>query len=90
MPAYHSQFNSTDSKLVGNLPLLSLKPKNSDSTEDDIIDEAITLFKANTFFRNFDIKGGGDRVLIYLTLYIQDCLTKLAKMPARVWKLIDK
>jgi actin related protein 2/3 complex subunit 3 len=39
------------------------------------------LFKANTFFRNFDIKGGGDRLLIYLILYIQECLTKLQKAP---------
>ena len=85
MPAYHSQFNQTEAKIVGNLPLLNIKPKNSPpEAEDDVIDEAITLFKANTFFRNFDIKGGGDRVLIYLTLYIQDCLSKLAKNPQRV------
>ena len=48
---------------------------------DDIIDEAIGLYRANTFFRDFDIKGGADRVLIYLTLYIQECLNKLAKLP---------
>lgn len=53
----------------------------NDESQDDIIDEAITLYRANTFFRNFDIKGGADRVLIYLILYIQECLMKLQKMP---------
>lgn len=37
---------------------------------------------ANCFFRNFEIKGPGDRVLIYLTLFISECIAKLAaKMP---------
>ena len=81
MPAYHSQFNSTEAKLVGNIPILPLKQS---PNEEDIVDEAISLFKANTFFRNFDIKGGGDRLLIYLILYIQDCLLKLSKMPTRI------
>ncbi|KAJ3345528.1 Actin- protein 2/3 complex subunit 3 [Kappamyces sp. JEL0680] len=52
---------------------------------DDIVDEAIGLYRANTFFRNFDIKGGADRLLIYLTLYIQECLLKLQqKMPSQL------
>ncbi|KAG5456045.1 MAG: actin-related protein 2/3 complex subunit 3, partial [Olpidium bornovanus] len=49
--------------------------------EDDIVDEALNLFRANCFFRNFEIKGDADRVLVYLILYIQDCLSKLAKSP---------
>jgi actin related protein 2/3 complex subunit 3 len=53
-------------------------------SQDDIIDEAIGLYRANTFFRNFDIKGGPDRTLIYLTLYIQECLVKLSKLPDMV------
>ena len=48
---------------------------------EDIIDEALSLYRANCFFRNFEIKGNGDRVLIYLTLFIQECLLKLAKNP---------
>jgi actin related protein 2/3 complex subunit 3 len=41
------------------------------------------LFRANCFFRNFEIKGDGDRLLIYGILYISDCLAKLAtKNPA--------
>lgn len=28
-------------------------------------------------FRNYEVKGPGDRVIIYLTLYISKCLSKL-------------
>jgi hypothetical protein len=34
------------------------------------VDEAIRLFRANVMFRNFEVLGGGDRVLVYLTLFI--------------------
>lgn len=48
------------------------------SNEDyDIIDEIIDLFRANSFFRNFEIKGPADRTLIYGILFISDCLEKL-------------
>jgi actin related protein 2/3 complex subunit 3 len=40
------------------------------------------LFRANVFFRNFEIKGDGDRVLIYLILFITECLNKLTKNPS--------
>ena len=42
-----------------------------------MIDEALTYFKANVFFRTYEIRSEADRVLIYLTLYITDCLKKL-------------
>ena len=48
-----------------------------DSAEPDVIDEALTYFKANVFFRTYEIRSEADRVLIYLTLYITDCLKKL-------------
>jgi hypothetical protein len=38
--------------------------------EEDIVEESIRLFRANVLFRNFEVKGGADRVLIYLTLFI--------------------
>jgi len=47
--------------------------------QEDIIDEAISYFKANVLFRNYEVKGPADRVLIYLTLYISSCLTKCEK-----------
>lgn len=47
----------------------------ADST--DIVDEAITFFRANVFFRNFDIKSLADKLLIYLTFYINIALKRL-------------
>lgn len=32
----------------------------------DIIDEAICYFRVNVLFKNFEIKGPGDKVLVYL------------------------
>ncbi|KAI8816457.1 actin-related protein 2/3 complex subunit 3 [Fimicolochytrium jonesii] len=90
MPAYHSSFNdNTQYRQIGNIALLPIKtkirgpaPPAADPQADDIVDEAIALFRANCFFRNFEIKGNGDRVLIYLLLFIQECLGKLQKNPS--------
>lgn len=49
--------------------------------EDDIIDETIGYFKANVLFKHFEVKGPADRMLIYLTLYITQCLIRLEKCP---------
>jgi len=60
MPAYHSQFNHRNEfRTVGNMVLLPIKTKvrgpatPAPTTEDDIIDEALDLFRANCFFRKF-------------------------------------
>lgn len=37
----------------------------------DIVDEAVDYFRANVLFRSFEVKGPADRVLVYLTLFIQ-------------------
>ncbi|KAF7992761.1 hypothetical protein HCN44_005105 [Aphidius gifuensis] len=85
MPAYHSCFVKNTSSL-GNMALLPLKtsfrgpaPTCPPGTEQDIIDEALYFFKANVFFRTYEIKSSADRVLIYITLYITECLKKLQK-----------
>ena len=54
----------------------------ADASVEDIVDETLALFRANCFFRNFEIKGPADRVLIYLTLFLQECLGKVAKNPS--------
>ncbi|KAJ1977763.1 subunit of the Arp2/3 complex [Dimargaris verticillata] len=85
MPAYHSAFNEVTGqcRVIGGIPLLPLKTKAKgpapmgQPSSDDAIDEALDLFRANSFFRNFEIKGPGDRLLIYLILFISECLTKL-------------
>ncbi|PWN49456.1 putative ARC18-subunit of the Arp2/3 complex [Violaceomyces palustris] len=86
MPAYHSAYNhETDVRLVGNMSLLPIRtkfrgpaPPPVDPTVMDIVDESIDLFRANSLFRNFEIKGHADRVLIYLILFISDCLSKIS------------
>lgn len=56
----------------------------ADTTQPDIIDESLALFRPNSLFRNFEIKGPADRVLIYLILFIGDCLGKIAQ-GASLW-----
>jgi len=89
MPAYHSSFGVV-SQQVGNLSLLPLKtstrgpaPCLPPSDTADIIDEALYYFKANVFFRTYEIKSPSDRVLIYLTLYITECLKKLQRCSSK-------
>jgi len=87
MPAYHSALTSNST--LGNMALLPLRTQvrgpapSLPDTEKDIIDEALYYFKANVFFRNYEIKGEADRVLIYLTLYITECLKKLQKCASK-------
>ena len=46
-----------------------------------MIDEAISQFRANIFFKNYEVRGPADKVIIYLTVYIQKCLEVIAKNP---------
>nr|XP_046912013.1 actin-related protein 2/3 complex subunit 3-like isoform X3 [Dermatophagoides farinae] len=46
----------------------------------DIIDETLFYFKPNVFFKTYEIQSNADRVLIYLTLYIIECLKKLQRL----------
>jgi len=84
MPAYHSSFNEEpDVRQVGNMSILPIKTKFrgvatlADPVQPDIIDETLDLFRANSLFRNFEIKGPADRTLIVLILFISDCLAKI-------------
>lgn len=57
---------------------LFLSIRAADESLPDIVDETLDLFRANSLFRNFEIKGPADRLLIILILFISDCLAKLA------------
>ncbi|KEG13440.1 ARP2/3 complex subunit [Trypanosoma grayi] len=46
--------------------------------QQDIVDEALYLFKPHLLFRTFPIKGAGDRVILYVTMYLHECLKKIA------------
>ena len=49
---------------------VALVPATHDLAGDDIIDEALTYFRANVLFKSFEPKGGADMLIIYLTLFI--------------------
>lgn len=66
-------------------PYLSPDP---DSESYDVLDEVLSLFRANTFFRNFEIQGPADRLLIYGILWVSECLGKIRpNMSARYVRL---
>lgn len=50
----------------------------------DIIDEALNYFRANILFSQFEVEGGADLTLVYLTAWIADCLRKLQKEKTKV------
>ena len=108
MPSYHSVFNKkeADVKYCG-IPAFEFKEKKTptlDATklkvklediELDIIDEAIIYFRANVLFKNFNIEGDADKLLVYITVFIQKCLEKAndpnpAKAKENMKKLVDQ
>ncbi|KAK9477457.1 actin-related protein 2/3 complex subunit 3 [Lipomyces japonicus] len=90
MPAYHSTFLSEpDTRVVGNFAVLPLRtkfrgPAYPTAEDYDIIDEILDLFRANSFFRNFEIKGPADRTLIYGILFLSDCLSAISSKAGTV------
>ena len=85
---YHSSFNDESKYPVAcGLAILPLKTKvqgpapKADFDGDDIIDEAISQFRAQVYFKNYDVRGPADKVLIFLTVYIQKLLEVVAKNP---------
>ncbi|AOW01969.1 actin-related protein 2/3 complex subunit 3 [Yarrowia lipolytica] len=84
MPALNSTFlgEDQDTRVVGNFAILPIKtsfrgPSYPSNADYDIIDEVLDLFRANSFFKNFEIKGPADRALIYGILFVSECLGKL-------------
>jgi len=55
----------------------SAEAPDPDSESYDILDEVLLLFRANTFFRNFEIQGPADRLLLYGIWFISDCLGRI-------------
>lgn len=85
MPAYHSTFNELQLQEACGCAILPIKTRTrgpappAPEGQDDIVDEILTLFRANVLFTNFEIKGNADRVLIYGTLFVHLCLKKLER-----------
>ncbi|XP_073835592.1 actin-related protein 2/3 complex, subunit 3A [Musca autumnalis] len=84
MPAYHSTIKEFPTT-AGNMAILPLRTQfrgpapQQMNNDNDIIDESLYYFKANVFFRTYEIKSEVDRTLIYITLYITECLKKLQR-----------
>ncbi|PNW78426.1 hypothetical protein CHLRE_09g397950v5 [Chlamydomonas reinhardtii] len=77
--AYHSHYNSdTGFKLCCGIPLVPLNPAGSESSFDPV-EEAIELFRPNSLFKNFEFRGPGDKLLVYLIIFINSCLRRLAE-----------
>ncbi|KAJ4462264.1 putative arp2 3 complex 21 kda subunit [Paratrimastix pyriformis] len=87
MPPFHSIFNQNEKEppkypMACGMPILPLRasaqrgPAPVNAIEQDIVDEAINYYRANVLFRNFDLKGAADKVLIYLTLFITQALQR--------------
>merc|ERR550525_87528 len=84
MPPLHSRHNGAKAPSVCGCALLPLRtrfrgpaaapPAGAEGDFEDIVDEALKGFRWNIFFRNFEVQGDADRVLVYLTLWIQKCL----------------
>jgi len=89
MPAYHSNFNQYEAMEVcgcGVYPIkTAIRGPATVMTEatPDIIDETIEYFRANVLFRNFEVKGPADRLLIYLTLFVQQCIKRVERTEKR-------
>jgi actin related protein 2/3 complex subunit 3 len=86
MPVYHSTLTDEKAQVVCSASILPLRTslKGSAPTADpestDIVDESITFFRANILFRLFEVEGGADRILCYLTVYIADCIFQVTKV----------
>ena len=108
MPSYHSVVNNEEAKVkYCGIPAFEFKEKKTptlDATklkvdlnqiELDIIDEAIIYFRANVLFKNFNIEGDADKLLVYITVFIQKCLEKAndpnpTKAKENMKKLVDQ
>jgi actin related protein 2/3 complex, subunit 3 len=85
LQAYHAQAREYPQK-VANIAIMPLRtqsrgPAPTGNFENDIIDEALYFFKSNVFFRTYEVKSEVDRIFIYITLYITECLKKLQRCP---------
>lgn len=88
MPAYHSKLLGMEATEACGCALLPLKTKTRGpapacTDEEDIVDEVMKYFRPNCLFRNFEVKGGADRTLIYLTLTMQQILKECERFKTR-------
>uniref|UniRef100_A0A2K5HF65 Actin-related protein 2/3 complex subunit 3 n=1 Tax=Colobus angolensis palliatus TaxID=336983 RepID=A0A2K5HF65_COLAP len=79
LQAYHSSLMDPDTKLIGNMALLPIRsqfkgPAPRETKDTDIVDEAIYYFKANVFFKNYEIKREPPHLAKYTCVYVCVCV----------------
>lgn len=89
MPAYHSKLGNVSQETLGNMAYLTFRTafrgpvrvldERHIVDELDIVDESLLYFKPNVFFKSYEIQSDADRVVIYLILYISECIKKILK-----------
>ena len=64
---------------VGPAPRMDPLANDDGNAEDkeDVLDEALFYFKSNMLFKTYTIKGSGDRLLLYLTMFMNNCLKRI-------------
>ena len=99
MPVYHSKHNDiSNCKTTCKASVLPLKSGSvkgpagdfnpANEKDMDVVDEALTYFRANILFSQFEVEGGADLTLVYLTAWIADCLRKLQKEKTKVTNIV--
>ena len=68
---YHCTLDTSSCVSVCACPLLPLG-----QSRPDIVDEALAFWRANVLFRSFEVAGAGDKLLLYISLYISHCLQR--------------
>mmetsp|Transcript_10348 Transcript_10348/g.20379 ORF Transcript_10348/g.20379 Transcript_10348/m.20379 type:complete len:175 (+) Transcript_10348:404-928(+) len=88
MPAYHSVFQDNEAEVIG-MPILPLKTAvrgpapQASGDDEDIIDEAIKFYRANVLFASYTIESPSDRIIIFLTLFISQCMKRMEKASSK-------
>ena len=83
--AANSSFNSKTAKTTCGIALAGIKTKFKGPSppaiedKDDIIDEAMKLYRFNINMKSFSIQGTADKTLVYLMVYMNHVLQELAK-----------
>ena len=88
MPPYHCTLPVEGVPRACGCALLAVADRPGDAPppeggELDILDQAIRFFRANVLFKRFDVRGEGDRTLLYLTFYLSLCMNRLEKARTR-------
>jgi actin related protein 2/3 complex, subunit 3 len=88
MPAYHSQINDwTPAQLeargawpvlAGGVLAIPVGAASKSADAEDFVDECLSIYRANCFFKNFSVAGVSDKCLVYAQLFVGECLGKVS------------